>query len=128
MEKDFKNWHILKEKINKKQIDFYFKEREVWFCYFGCNVGSEQDGKGKKFLRPILIFRKFNKNLFFGIPLTSIIKDNKFYYKIILNNKKQSLILSQMKIIDAKRLVNKKFIVSREEFIKIKKAFIDLMS
>ena len=126
--KDFDKWNILKKNIDNKKINLYFKEREIWFCYFGCNVGFEQDGKGDNFLRPVLILKKFNKNLFLGIPLTSKIKENKFYYKIILNNKKQCLILSQIKIIDIKRLKNKRYIISDDEFKKVKTALITLMS
>ncbi len=126
--KDFDKWNILKKNIDNKKINLYFKEREIWFCYFGCNIGFEQDGKGDNFLRPVLILKKFNKNLFLGIPLTSKIKENKFYYKIILNNKKQCLILSQIKIIDIKRLKNKRYIISDDEFKKVKTALITLMS
>ena len=27
----------------------YFHEREIWFCYLGVNIGSEQDGTRKTF-------------------------------------------------------------------------------
>lgn len=128
MEKNFKTWHELKEKINNKEDVTYFKEREVWFCYLGCNVGYEQDGKGKRFLRPVLIFKQFNKNVFLGIPLTSAVKNNKFYYTIKIQNKSHCLILSQIRLIDSKRLVNKKYTIDAYSFTKIKKAFIDLIS
>lgn len=128
MKKNFKTWHELKEKINNKDNAAYFKEREVWFCYLGCNVGYEQDGKGKYFLRPVLIFKQFNKNVFLGIPLTNAVKNNKFYYTIKIQNKLHCLILSQIRLIDSKRLVNKKYIVDDYTFTKIKKAFIDLIS
>jgi len=130
MQKDFKKWNLVKEKVNNKNIsNLYFKEQEVWYCYFGCNVGFEQDGKGCNFLRPVLIFKKFNKNLFFGIPLTSKNKENnKFYFKINIDGTFQSLILSQMKVVDSKRLIDRKFFIPKEIFIEIKKVFMNIIS
>ncbi len=49
----------------------YFNEGEVWFCKLGKNIGSEQDGGGTDLLRPVVIVRKHNKDLFTGIPLTT---------------------------------------------------------
>lgn len=46
----------------------------------GQNIGFEQNGKGDNFVRPVIILKKFNKNMFFGIPLSTQIKDGKFYY------------------------------------------------
>jgi mRNA interferase MazF len=45
-----------------------FKERDIWWVSIGVNVGFEEDGKHEKFLRPVLILKKFNKELFLGIP------------------------------------------------------------
>ena len=37
----------------------------------GVNVGHAMDGKNQFYHRPVLIVRKFNPHLFFGVPLTS---------------------------------------------------------
>lgn len=71
----------------------------------GKNIGFEQDGKGEEFLRPVLIFKKFNKQLFWGIPLTR--KDKKGAYYLTLPEMRghtNTLILSQLRLFDAKRL------------------------
>ncbi|MEA2018463.1 MAG: type II toxin-antitoxin system PemK/MazF family toxin, partial [Campylobacterota bacterium] len=71
--------------------------------YVGVNVGFEQDGD-KSFLRPVLVYKKFNKHVFLGIPLTSQIKDNKFHYEFEYTDSKRSFaILSQLKLFDIKR-------------------------
>jgi len=64
MEKNYKNWHKKKTKINNEKERPYFHEREIWFCNLGLNIGFEQDGVGEDFLRPIIIIRKFNNEIF----------------------------------------------------------------
>jgi len=125
---NFYKWCDLKSKINSfNKENVFFKEREVWYCYLGLNIGFEQNGKGDNFLRPILILRKFNKHLFVGLPLTTKIKTNYFYYKIYYNKKEQCVILSQIRSIDSKRLKNKTFIISKEDFKEIKKRLIFIL-
>ena len=60
MNKDFKGWHKDKEIIHNEKPRVFFHEREIWFTYLGVNIGFEQDGQGDKFLRPVIILRKFN--------------------------------------------------------------------
>ena len=50
------------------------------------NIGYEQDGSGNDFIRPVVIIRKFNNEIFWGVPLTKTRKkikkqSEKFYYK-----------------------------------------------
>ena len=104
MQKDFDAWNNIKEGTHEKGISPLFSEREIWWCFLGVNVGSEEDGKGKDYLRPILIIRKFNKSIFYGLPITSKIKDDQFHISINSGDVKGSIILSQMRLIDAKRL------------------------
>jgi len=64
MVKDYKKWHTKKSLIETRNDRLYFHEREIWWCSLGHNVGFEQDGKGVDFARPILVFKKFNKEVF----------------------------------------------------------------
>jgi hypothetical protein len=72
----------------------------------GQNIGYETDGKGDGFLRPVLILRKFSRESFLGIPLTTSKKDDMFHYEFLLNSngKINYATLSQVKLFDAKRL------------------------
>lgn len=70
----------------------------------GINIGHEQDGKNEKYNRPVLIVRKFNKRLFWGVPLTTKTKDTPHYHKFTLKNKDQCVMLTQMRLWDATRL------------------------
>ncbi len=104
---NLKKWHNLKDYIENKKNNIFFYEREIWFCHLGCNIGDEQDGKNTNFERPILIIKKFNKNIFLSVPLTSQNKIGKYYYQFEYQDKKYSIILSKIKILDRKRLTRK---------------------
>lgn len=80
MNKDFIKWHIKKEFIHYERPRVFFHEREVWFAYLGANIGFEQDGQGGQFLRPLVILRKFNNQIFWGVPLTKTQKQGKYYF------------------------------------------------
>jgi len=56
MLKDYKNWHVIKDQINALDSEkIFYNENEIWWCHIGLNVGIEQDGKGEKYMRPVLI-------------------------------------------------------------------------
>lgn len=127
MQKDFFEWYAKKELIDKISGRLYFHEREVWWCSLGVNVGFEQDGKGSKFARPVLVFKKFNKEVFWALPVTTKVKKNIFHSTIDLNDSLPRLvILSQIRLIDAKRLLDKIGTISEENYLNIKKAVINL--
>lgn len=129
MHKDFKNWANKKETIHfqEKGIPF-FNEGEIWWCILGINIGQEQDGKHQEFERPVLILKKFNKNILWILPITSKIKNEIFYYPINYNGEVQSIILSQLRLISSKRLLRKIRSLSVNEFSKIKLKVIGLLS
>ncbi len=126
MKKDFWKWHPKKEQINKIEKCPFFHEREIWFCHLGVNIGFEQDGMGDDYLRPILVVRKFNNQIFWGVPLTkSKKKPNKKtekYYFIFsfIANIESTAILSQIRLIDAKRLSRHIGTMSIEDFAMVK--------
>ena len=94
--------------VDEKESRLFFYEREIWFCHLGTNVGFEQDGKGELFGRPVIIFRKFNNQVFWAVPLTTKEKIGKFYFHIDLNdNIHRMAILSQLRLLDARRLYQK---------------------
>lgn len=105
MKKDFQRWHDKKSQVDDIAKRPFFHEREVWFCHLGANVGFEQDGNGEDFLRPIVIMRKFNNEIFWGIPLTKKDKNTEYYFTFSLAERgKNTAILSQIRLIDARRL------------------------
>jgi len=133
MKKDFKKWHTRKERLNDDKPRVFFHEREVWWCSLGANIGFEQDGKGGKFARPVLIFKKFNNEIFWALPLSLQIKSRKetahFYALVELEDGiARTAILSQLRLIDGKRLLTKVGMINEKNYTEIQKAVIRLCS
>lgn len=127
MYKDFKKWHKLKENIHKQKSEIFFHEREIWWCSLGVNVGFEQDGSGDNFQRPVVIVKKFNLDACLIVPLTTTQKKGKYYFAIgEIDSKNATAVLSQVKFIDRKRLVNKAGILDEETFNRLFKAIIEV--
>ncbi|MBI2448319.1 type II toxin-antitoxin system PemK/MazF family toxin [Candidatus Microgenomates bacterium] len=129
MKKDFQKWHKTKSGINDTKGHRFYHEREVWWCSVGLNVGYEMDGKGKDFVRPILVIKGFSKEVFLCIPLTTKLKQGKYYCDIDLGDgQTRRVILSQIRLIDAKRLQEKITMIDIKQFEKIKKAVIAILA
>jgi len=126
----FKNWCKLKENLDKKDVLIGIKERSIVFVHMGRNIGSEQNGKGELFLRPVVVIKIFNKNLFFGVPLTSKKKTGSFFYDIIYTHKgreyNSTAILAQAKVFDRKRCLYTKGMIKKEYFEVLKEKLFDL--
>src|SRR3954465_7462545 len=103
MHKNFNEWLPLKEVLHLKEKVIFFKEREVWWCTLGANIGFEQDGKNKNFERPVLILKKFNRDSVLAIPLTSRIKKHRYTFVFTHNGQQFSALLSQVRLISTKR-------------------------
>lgn len=126
MEKDFQKWHKLKSKIHNSITVPDFRERDVWWCSIGANVDVEEDGKHETFERPVLVVRKFNKEMVFGIPLTSRTKESIYHFSFSLHEQVSTAKLSQMRLWSAKRLVRRIGKVGEEQFHEIQKRIVGL--
>ncbi len=61
-----------------------------------------------------MVYKKFNNNLFYWIPLTSKNKNSKFYYSFEFKKwVTSSAIISQMRLFDSKRLYRRYWMISR---------------
>ena len=125
--KNFLEWFELKPKLNTLPNRPLFQEREVWNCHWGVNIGFELDGKKSKFLRPVLVLKKLTHNTFLRIPLTSKPKSGSWYVKSNVQNKEGRYILSQIRIIDSKRIYNKIERIPDEEFKLVKTRFVNFI-
>lgn len=129
MDNEFYRWHKIKNKVNNlDSSSLYFKERDIWWCYYGANIGLEQNGKGEYFLRPVLVFKKFSRNSCWVIPLSTQVKKGDFYFPLLSEaNIIRIATLPQMRIIDAKRLHNRIDSISFYEFSLIKEKVTDFI-
>ncbi len=107
MLKNFDEWNQNKKMVQQKVGKFYHA-RDIWWCSLGVNVGYEHDGEGLQFERPILILRGLGKGTCLAVPLTT--SDSKHPMRIPLGNidgKPASAVISQIRVIDTRRLINK---------------------
>jgi len=119
--KDYNLWHKLKTWLHNEKPRVFFHEREIWFCFLGSNIGFEQDGHGDKFLRPVIIVKKFNNEIFLGAPLSETDKKGIYYFHFsFTQGVKSNAILSQIRLLDAKRLKYKAGDISVGDFAELK--------
>lgn len=120
MDKDYQKWHEYKRELHQSESVKYFYEREIWWCSLGVNIGYEEDGKSEYFSRPILVLKKFNKNMFIGVPLSTTKKEGIYYHHFYFANRNNVLLLSQLKVIDSRRLLKKMGMVSDDLFEEVR--------
>ena len=119
---NFNNWNKVKQKSHKNHERVFFKERDIFFMKIGKNIGYEQNGKGEDFSRPIVILRKFNNEIFLGIPLTTSNKTGPYYFEFsFIKNIKSTAIVSQIRLWDQKRLIKKIGMIGKTDFEQLKK-------
>ena len=118
--KDFDGW-IEKKKLSHYQVKTppLFKERDIWWVSIGVNVGFEEDGKNGNFVRPVLIVKKFNRELFLGIPMSTKLKDNKYYVPVSVKQRTVSVMISQLRVFSSKRMWNKLTELDEGDFFRV---------
>lgn len=122
--KNFDDWNRKKIKIDKNTNFNHPKEKEIWWCSIGVNVGSEVFGKGYDYTRPVLVINAEGSESFIGIPLTSKVKNKK--YSCIIQTDDGVLhtaLLYQIRSFDKRRLTERKYVLSENEYAKIKDYF-----
>jgi mRNA interferase MazF len=123
MKKDFDGWNREKKILDEEGNPQFCRPREIWWCKFGVNVGHEQDGSGPDYLRPVAVIRGFNERTFWGVALTGRKREERYYFPIgIVGDREASVNLSQIRIFDTKRLVNKMEVIDDAIFQKLKSA------
>jgi len=113
-------WNEVKKELDNLDNKVFFKEREIFWMSIGENIGFEQNGKGEIFSRPVLIVKKFSKNIFYGIPLSTKIKEGSFFYTFTFQSKMSNALLVQGRLFDSKRLENKMGMIDKDEFKRLK--------
>lgn len=123
MKKDFDGWNETKKKTDSRREAPFYHEREVWWCTLGVNVGSEENGSGEEYRRPALILKGLSMETCIIVPLTTSAKDHPLRIVVgLIGGKQARAILSQMRVIDTKRLVRKMKYLDVNAFEQIRKA------
>jgi mRNA interferase MazF len=124
---DYHKWADLKHTLNSNSKRQFFRESKIWWCAFGRNIGDEQNGKNKYYERPVLIVKKFNKNLFIGVAMTSKVKHGRYYFQCHFLGKPSTVILSQFRLYDSKRLLRRLSWLKKSHLYQVKKMIRELI-
>lgn len=128
MKKDFDKWNEHKKNIDERQVAPFCHERELWWCTLGMNIGFEQDGSGIEYRRPVLILKGLSKQTCLVIPLTTSTHAHKLRPAIgLVEDKQACALLSQMRVIDTKRLVRKIGSLDKQIFDDMRKTVKDIL-
>lgn len=95
----------------------FYHEREIRWCRLGKNIGFEQAGSGERFERPVLILKSISREICLIVPLTR--SNKKHPLRFVIDDKSIAL-LSQVRVIDTKRLSNYMKTISEDKFKEIK--------
>lgn len=125
--KRFLEWIKHKQFLHEKEHKPpFFKEGEFWWAYVGENIGSEVDGKGEFFTRPIVIYKKLGSYSFLAIPTSTKKKEGTWYVNFLHKGVHEVVLLSQIRVLSFKRLKEKIGTLDDKDFSKIKEGFKNL--
>ncbi len=116
---EFDKWNLQKKMMENKTERRFYHEREVRWCRLGKNIGFEEAGSGDRFERPVLILKSISRETCFVLPLTT--SNKKHSMRLRIDNESVAL-LSQVRVIDTKRLSNYMKTISEDKFKEIKNA------
>ncbi len=123
MVKYFDAWNAHKKQIHDGGENKLYHAREVWWCNLGINIGFEQDGSGDSGERPILVLKGFSRQVCLAVPLTTSEKKNPYHFPLgKIGDRNSFAIISQIRLIDTKRLINKVCTIDEALFEDIRKA------
>lgn len=105
--KDFNRWNQVKQTLNREERNPCVRAGEIRWATFGVNVGSEIDGKGNSFTRPVLIIHTIGNYLALVVPMSTKLKHSAGYVPFNYNDKNVSLCLHQMRAISQKRIFSR---------------------
>jgi mRNA interferase MazF len=122
MQKDFDNWNKIKKKTDAEQPRLY-TVREIWWCRLGVNIGIEQDGSDENFVRPVLIMRGLGPDACIVVPLTTSRREHALRIQIgEVGGKQARANISQLRVIDTRRLGEKICFLNKKNFAELRKA------
>jgi len=119
-QKDFNSWNSIKAQIHAKERNIYIRKREIRWASLGINVGSEIDGKGESFTRPVLVLDIVGSHLTLVAPISTKLKNIPGYLQIDRKDSSISICIHQIRVISQKRILRRKGKVTHHQFQYIK--------
>jgi len=104
----FIEWIKLKIRLHANGKTLYFKEGQIWWVNFGQNIGREINGKHANFERPAIVLKKFGGDTFWALPVSSVPKEGRYYYRFVNPDGRQNFVnLSQLRLMSSQRMIRK---------------------
>jgi mRNA interferase MazF len=75
----------------------------------------------------VIVLKKFNNQIFWWIPVSTKTKIGKYYHSFFMNESEQMAIISQMRLFDGKRILDKLWMISNPDFLAIKQKIKELL-
>jgi mRNA interferase MazF len=119
MQKDFDKWNEIKKETENFSDVFGIHEREIWWASLGINIGVETNGKNKRYERPVIVIRKFNRQMVWIVPTTSRTKNEIFHKKFLFGGETYFACLTQIRTLSSKRFLRKVGMISDTDFSEI---------
>lgn len=105
-EQRFDEWNEIKKEVDKETKEKQVSIGKIYWCNVGVNVGREVYGKGKQFVRPVLVLNVLPNGTFLGVPLSSQTKNKSGFMFFKFKDSKQNTqvaLLGQTRVFDVKR-------------------------
>ncbi len=118
--KDFDKWNSVKKALEEENQKVHIRIGEIRWVSLGVNVGSEIDGKGDSFTRPVLILHVIGRSLALVVPMSTKVKDMAGYQTFHWKGKDVSICIHQLKIISQKRIFRRQGKIPNNRFNDIK--------
>lgn len=120
-------WTRRKIRVDISEREVYFEEREIWWTSLGENIGSEDNGKHDVFVRPVIILKKFSRNLLLAVLVTTQHKQGSWFHHFMFHGGSRWAVLVQVRVLSSKRLVRRMGNIDPEGFRKLRDAIIHLI-
>lgn len=132
----FDRWNTVKKRTHATAARVGFKERDIFWMRLGRNIGAEEYGKGREYQRPVIIVKRLTRDLFFGVPLSTVLKEGPYFHTFTYRSKKgdrtNCAMLLQLRAFDRKRLMGRLGMMPKDDFElmmkKIRELFIPSLS
>jgi len=125
--KRFTEWIVIKQSLHENITNQpHITEGEIWWISWGENVGQEINGKGRLFSRPGLVYKKLARNKFLALPTTTRDKQGNWYIPVQYGENTVSVILSEARSVDTRRLTTRLGRLSQHDFKKVREGFKNL--
>jgi len=107
--------------------EIHFHEREIWWASLGENIGSEVSGRNFRYERPVIVLKKFSRDMMLAVPCTTRQKSGSWYHAFMFDGIERRAIIAQMRTISGKRLIRQMGRVTLEDFYALQGATMRLI-